>query len=80
MSPHCPAIFLQQSRSAGVMAAFGKAQAITGSAANNTVNARTPTLRMSVNRVILAVTVGLTQREQKGFGVPLVTKLGVAPV
>jgi hypothetical protein len=57
MSPHCPAIFLQQSRSAGVIAAAGKAQAMTGNATNNTVKARTPTLRMSVNRGIVAVTV-----------------------
>jgi hypothetical protein len=52
------------------MAAFGKAQAITGNAANNTVKARTPTLRMSVNRVIVTVAVSLTQRKEKGFGVP----------
>jgi preprotein translocase subunit SecG len=70
MSPHCPAIFLQQSRSAGVMAAFGKAQAMTDNATNNAVKARTPTLRISVNRVIVAAAVSLTQREEKGFGVP----------
>jgi preprotein translocase subunit SecG len=57
MSPHCPAIFLQQARSAGVMAAFGTAQAMTGNATNNTAKARTPTLRMSVNGLIVAAIV-----------------------
>jgi hypothetical protein len=52
------------------MAAFGKAQAMTGNATNNAVKARTPTLRISVNRVIVAAAVSLTQREEKGFGVP----------
>jgi hypothetical protein len=52
VSPHCPAIFLQQSRSARVMAAFGTAHAITGSAANKIAKARTPDLRMSVNHLL----------------------------
>jgi hypothetical protein len=52
VSPHCLAMFLQQSRSARVMAAFGTAHAITGSAANNIAKARKPTLRMSVNYLL----------------------------
>jgi hypothetical protein len=65
MSPHCLAIFLQHSRSAGVIAAFGTAHAITGSAPNNTAKARTPTLRMSVNRFIVAATeIGHNRREK----------------
>jgi len=57
MSPHCLAIFLQHSRSAGVIAALGTAHAITGIAANNTARAKTPTLCISFNGTILAATV-----------------------
>jgi hypothetical protein len=57
MSPHCPAIFLQHSRSAAVIDALGNAHAITGNAANNTAKTRTQALRMSVNRLIVAATV-----------------------
>jgi hypothetical protein len=62
MSPHCLAIFLQHSRSAGVIAASGTAHAMTGIAANNTARAKTPTLRMSVNVVIVAA--AASQRQQ----------------
>jgi hypothetical protein len=47
MSPHCLAIFLQHSRSAGVISALGTAHAITGIAANNVANAKTATLCMN---------------------------------
>jgi hypothetical protein len=57
VSPHCPAIFLQHSRSAAVIAALGTTHAITGSAANNTAKAKTPILRTNVNVVIVAATV-----------------------
>jgi hypothetical protein len=57
LSPHRPAIFLQHSRSAGVIAALGTAHAITGNAANNTAKTKTPNLRISVNKVIVAATV-----------------------
>ena len=70
MSPHCLAIFLQHSRSAAVIAALGTAHAITGNAANNTVNATTPSLRMSVNTVILAAAANQTQQTVKGFSLP----------
>jgi hypothetical protein len=56
MSPHCLAIFLQHSRSAGVIAALGTAQAITGSAANNAASAKTPTLWINFNSISLAAT------------------------
>jgi hypothetical protein len=49
MSPHFSAIFLQHSRSAGVIAALGTTHAITGSAANNTARAKTATLVHSFN-------------------------------
>jgi hypothetical protein len=48
MSPHSPAIFLQHSRSAAVIAALGIAHAITGNAANNTAKAKIATLCISV--------------------------------
>jgi hypothetical protein len=57
MSPHCSAIFLQHSRSATVIAALGNAHAITGNAANNIANARTPILLMDRNTASLAPTV-----------------------
>jgi hypothetical protein len=44
MSPHCLAIFLQHSCSAGVISALGTAQAITGIAANNAAKTKTATL------------------------------------
>ena len=56
MSPHCPAIFLQQSRSAAVIAALGTTHAITGSAANNTAKAKTPTFCTSLNFITVAAT------------------------
>jgi hypothetical protein len=57
MSPHCPAIFLQHSRSAAVIDALGNAHAITGNAANNTAKARTPILLIGRNTISLAPTV-----------------------
>jgi hypothetical protein len=57
MSPHCPAIFLQHSRSAAVIAAFGTAQAMTGSAANKTAKPKMPTLRMRSNATNVVPTI-----------------------
>jgi hypothetical protein len=70
MSPHCPAIFLQQARSAGVIAAFGTAQAITGSAANNAAKPKTPTLHRSLNSMSVARPASWTQRARKGLRLP----------
>src|ERR1700681_2915636 len=67
MSPHCPAIFLQQSRSAAVIAALGNAHAITGSAANNTVRAKTATLWTGFNIISVAATASWTQTEAKSY-------------
>jgi hypothetical protein len=56
MSPHCSAIFLQHSRSADVIAAPGNTQAATGSAANMSARAETPTLINSFNVTSLSTT------------------------
>jgi preprotein translocase subunit SecG len=56
MSPHCLVIFLQHSRSAGVIAASGTAHAMTGSAANNAAKTKTPVLYMTFNAISLAAT------------------------
>ena len=61
ISPHSPAIFLQHSRSAAVMAELGMAHATTGKAANSTVRAKTPILLMTVNSTILAASVTRAQ-------------------
>src|SRR5438132_10442442 len=52
MSPHCPAIFLQHSRSAAVIAALGTIHAITGNPANSTARAKTLS-SIDVFRVLL---------------------------
>jgi len=56
MSPHCLAIFLQHSRSAGVISALGTTHAITGIAANNAAKTKTPTLFTSFKDTSLAAT------------------------
>jgi len=54
MSPHCLAIFLQHSLSAGVISALGTAHAITGIAANSAAKTKTPTLFISFYDTSLA--------------------------
>jgi hypothetical protein len=65
MSPHCPAIFLQHSRSADVIAAPGNTQAATGSAANITARVETPTLINSFNITSLSTADSKTQQVGK---------------
>jgi hypothetical protein len=67
MSPHCSAIFLQHSRSADVIAAPGNTQAETGSAANISARAETPTLVNSFNITSLSTADTKTQQAGKGF-------------
>jgi len=74
MSPHCPAIFLQHSRSAAVIAALGTTHAITGSAANKAARAKTPILRESVNWIIVNDNCGLKTTGRKRFRITLVTR------
>jgi hypothetical protein len=69
MSPHCPAIFLQHSRSAAVIAALGTTHAITGKPANNTARAKTATFCNSFNIISVAATVSWMQPEAKSGGV-----------
>src|SRR5258708_28885803 len=59
MPPHCSAIFLQHSRSADVIPAPGNTQAATGSAANMSARAETPTLINSFNITSLSTPVYL---------------------
>jgi hypothetical protein len=66
MSPHCPAIFLQHSRSADVIAAPGNTQAATGSAASISAKAETPTLINSFNITSLSTADRRTQQAGKG--------------
>jgi len=68
MSPHCSAIFLQHSRSAEVIAAPGDTQAATGSAANISARAETPTLINHFNITSLSTIDSKTQ-QQAGKGV-----------
>jgi hypothetical protein len=70
MSPHCSAIFLQHSRSADVIAAPGNTQAATGSAANISTRAETPTLINSFNIISLPTPDCKTQQVGKGFSLP----------
>jgi len=70
MSPHCSAIFLQHSRSADVIAAPGNTQAATGSAANISARAETPSLINSFNMTSLSTTDSKTQQAGKGFTLP----------
>jgi hypothetical protein len=74
MSPHCPAIFLQHSRSADVIAAPGNTQAATGSAASISARAETPSLINSFNITSLSTTDSKTQQAGKGFTVPVTRK------
>jgi hypothetical protein len=67
MSPHRSAIFLQHSRSAEVIAAPGKTQAATGSAANMSARTETPTLINSFNITSLPTSNSKTQPVGKGF-------------
>jgi hypothetical protein len=67
ISPHCSAIFLQHSRSADVIVAPGNTQAATGSAANISARAETPTLVNSLNITSLSTTDCKTQQAGKGF-------------
>jgi hypothetical protein len=67
MSPHCPAIFLQHSRSLDVIAAPGNTQAATGSAANTSARVETPTLSNSFNIASLPTIDIETQQPGKGF-------------
>jgi hypothetical protein len=66
MSPHCPAIFLQHSRSADVIAAPGNTQAATGSAASISAKAETPTLISSFNITSLSTADSRMQQAGKG--------------
>jgi hypothetical protein len=61
MSPHCPAIFLQHSRSADVIAAPGNTHAATGSAASISTRAETPSLIDSFNITSLSTGDNKTQ-------------------
>ena len=70
MSPHCSAIFLQHSRSADVIAAPGNTQAATGSAANISARAETPTLINSFNITSLSTADSETQQAGEGFSLP----------
>jgi hypothetical protein len=70
MSPHCSAIFLQHSRSADVIPAPGNTHAATGSAANISARAETPTLINSFNITSLSTTDSKTQQAGKGFSLP----------
>jgi preprotein translocase subunit SecG len=74
MSPQCPAIFLQHSRSAGVIASFGTTHAITGNAANNTARAKTATFCTSFNVISVAATVSWTQQGAKKLQITAVTR------
>src|ERR1700687_4489242 len=67
MSPHCSAIFLQHSRSADVIAAPGNTHAATGSAANMSARAETPTLINSFNITSLSTIDRKTKQVGKGF-------------
>jgi len=67
MSPQWPAIFLQHSRSAAVIAALGTTHAITGNAANNTARAKTATFCTSFNVISVAASVSWTQPEAKSY-------------
>jgi|HubBroStandDraft_4_1064222.scaffolds.fasta_scaffold401123_1 hypothetical protein len=70
MSPHCPAIFLQHSRSADVIAVPGNTQAATGSTANMSARVETPTLINSFNITSLSTAGSKTQQLGKGFSLP----------
>ena len=70
MSPHCSAIFLQQSRSADVIPAPGKMHAATGSAASISARAETQTLINSFNITSLSTTECKTQQAGKGYSLP----------
>jgi hypothetical protein len=65
MSPHCSAIFLQHSRSADVIAAPGNTHAATGSAANISASAETPSFINSFNITSLSTTDRKTQQAGK---------------
>jgi hypothetical protein len=67
ISPHCPAIFLQHSRSADVIAAPGNTHAETGSATSISERAETPSLIHSFNITSLSSADSKTQRPGKGF-------------
>jgi hypothetical protein len=67
ISPHCSAIFLQQSRSADVIATPGNTQAATGSAASISARAETPTLISNLNITSLSTPDSKTQQAGKGF-------------
>jgi hypothetical protein len=70
MSPHCSAIFLQHSRSADVIPAPGNTHAATGSAANISARAKTPTLINNFNITSLSTIDSKTQQAGKGFTLP----------
>jgi len=70
MSPHCSAIFLQQSRSVDVIPAPGNMHAATGSAASISARAETPTLINSFNIISLSTTDSKAQQAGKGFSMP----------
>jgi hypothetical protein len=70
MSPHRSAIFLQHSRSVDVIAAPGNTQAATGSAANMSARAETPTLINNLNITSLPTADSKTQQAGKGFSLP----------
>jgi hypothetical protein len=77
MSPHCSAIFLQHSRSADVIVVPGNTQAATGSAANMSARAETPTLINSFNVTSLSTTDRKTQPAGKGFSLTPVTRFAL---
>jgi hypothetical protein len=70
MSPHCPAIFLQHSRSADVIAAPGNTHAASGSATSISARAETPSLIHSFNITSLSTGDSKTQQAGKGFSLP----------
>lgn len=70
MSPHCPAIFLQHSRSADVIAAPGNTHAATGSAASISARAETPSLINRFSITSLSTADSKTQQAGKGFSLP----------
>ena len=78
--PHCCAMRLQQSRSAAVIVASGRAQAMTGSAASSSARIETPALAASLTPISLVSTTFRRNGSKKVSNYPGFSSVSIPPV